>query len=94
MLKPKYRTSRINTGILLAIAVSLLATALPAQAPSAGSGQAIPIAILDFEANGISQTEAIALTDRLRNELFRLGEFEVVERGLMEAILQEQDFQL
>ncbi len=56
--------------------------------------KAIPIAILDFEANGISQTEAIALTDRLRNELFRLGQFEVVERGLMEDILLEQDFQL
>ena len=94
MLKPKYWTSRINTGLLLTIAVSLQVTALPAQAPSAGSGQAIPIAILDFEANGISQTEAIALTDRLRNELFRLGEFEVVERGMMEDILLEQDFQL
>ena len=56
--------------------------------------QNIPIAILDFEANGISPTEAIALTDRLRNELFRLGQFEVVERGLMEEILLEQDFQL
>ena len=86
MLKPKYRTSRINRGLLLAIAVSLQATALTAQP--------IPIAILDFEANGISQTEAIALTDRLRNELFRLGQFEVVERGLMEEILLEQDFQL
>ncbi|MCH8025111.1 MAG: hypothetical protein IIB43_10455, partial [Candidatus Marinimicrobia bacterium] len=83
MLKPKYRTSRINTGLLITIAVSLQATALPAQP--------IPIAILDFEANGISQTEAIALTDRLRNELFRLGQFEVVERGLMEEILLEQD---
>ncbi len=86
MIWPKYWTSRINTGLLLAIAVSLQATALPAQA--------VPIAVLDFEANGISQTEAIALTDRLRNELFRLGEFEVVERGMMEDILLEQDFQL
>jgi len=58
------------------------------------SAQPIPIAIVEFEGNGISQTEAIALTDRLRNELFRLGAFEVVERGMMEAILTEQDFQL
>ena len=57
-------------------------------------GQAIPIAVVEFEGNGISQTEAIALTDRLRNELFRLGAFEVVERGMMETILTEQDFQL
>ncbi len=86
MLKPQYRTGRFNSGLQLAIAVALQATVLPAQA--------VPIAILDFEANGISQTEVIALTDRLRNELFRLGEFEVVERGLMEDILLEQDFQL
>jgi len=58
------------------------------------SAQPIPIAIVEFEGNGISQTEAIALTDRLRNELFRLGAFEVVERGMMETILNEQDFQL
>ena len=58
------------------------------------SAQPIPIAIVEFEGNGISQTEAIALTDRLRNELFRLGAFEVVERGMMESILTEQDFQL
>lgn len=58
------------------------------------NGQNIPIAVLDFEANGISQTEVIALTDRLRNELFRQGKFDVVERGLMEDILLEQDFQL
>jgi len=58
------------------------------------SAQAIPIAVVEFEGNGISQTEAIALTDRLRNELFRLGAFEVVERGMMETILTEQDFQL
>ncbi len=57
-------------------------------------GQAIPIAVVEFEGNGISQTEAIALTDRLRNELFRLGAFEVVERGMMETILTEQDFQM
>lgn len=56
--------------------------------------QRIPVAVLDFEANGISQTEVIALTDRLRNELFRQGNFDVVERGLMEGILLEQDFQL
>jgi len=56
--------------------------------------QAIPIAVVEFEANGIPQTEAIALTDRLRNELFRLGAFEVVERDMMGNILREQDFQM
>ncbi len=56
-------------------------------------GQEIPIAVLDFDGIGISQTEATALSNRLRNELFRLGRFEVVDRGMMENILSEQDFQ-
>lgn len=67
------------------LTLALQTTTLPAQA--------IPIAILDFDGFGISQTEAIALTNRLRNELFRLGRFEVVDRGMMENILSEQDFQ-
>ncbi|MFC1481399.1 CsgG/HfaB family protein [Candidatus Neomarinimicrobiota bacterium] len=57
-------------------------------------GQKIPIAVLEFEASGISQSDVIALTDRLRNELFNEGAFDVLERGMMEAILIEQDFQL
>ncbi|MBA7600625.1 hypothetical protein ES703_07683 [subsurface metagenome] len=77
---------RTYSGLLLAGAVLFQVSFLHAQA--------IPIAIVEFEGNGISQTEAIALTDRLRNELFRLGAFEVVERGMMETILNEQDFQL
>ena len=77
---------RSCSGLLLTGAVLFQVSFLPAQA--------IPIAVVEFEGNGISQTEAIALTDRLRNELFRLGAFEVVERGMMETILTEQDFQL
>jgi TolB-like protein len=56
--------------------------------------QALPIAVLDFDGFGISESEAIALSNRLRNELFRLGTFQVVDRGMMQSILQEQDFQL
>jgi len=77
---------RSYSGLLLAGAVLLQVNFLPAQS--------VPIAVVEFEGNGISQTEAIALTDRLRNELFRLGTFEVVERGMMESILAEQDFQM
>ncbi|MFB0516252.1 MAG: DUF2380 domain-containing protein [Candidatus Neomarinimicrobiota bacterium] len=58
------------------------------------TAQVIPIAVLDFEGFGISQNEAIALSNRLRNELFKLGTFEVVDRGMMETILSEQDFQM
>ena len=85
---------RYYSGLLLAGAVLFQVSLLPAQAPSTSSGQAIPIAVMDFDGRGISEIEAAALTDRLRNELFRLGTFEVVERGMMENILAEQDFQL
>ena len=53
-----------------------------------------PIAVVEFEGKNISQSEASILTDRLRNELFRIGEFDVLERELMQQILMEQDFQL
>ena len=47
-----------------------------------------PIAIIDFEGKEISQSEASALTDRLRNELINNGHYKVVERDMMEEILQ------
>ncbi|UCH09651.1 MAG: DUF2380 domain-containing protein [Fidelibacterota bacterium] len=73
------------TGLILGLFVSQMAFL---------NAQAVPIAVLDFEGFGISETEAVALSNRLRNELFRLGTFEVVDRGMMESILAEQDFQM
>lgn len=58
------------------------------------SAQQIAIAVTDFEGIGISHDDARALTARLRNELFKLGKFEIVERALMENILAEQNFQM
>ncbi|MFC1620511.1 CsgG/HfaB family protein [Candidatus Neomarinimicrobiota bacterium] len=57
-------------------------------------GQKIPVAVAELEGRGVSTFEVAALSDRLRNELFRLGTYDVVEREMMEEILQEQDFQL
>ena len=51
-------------------------------------------AVMDLEGGGISAREAQALTDRLRSLIVRTGKVTVVERGAMQAILQEQDFQL
>jgi TolB-like protein len=51
-------------------------------------------AILDLEGRGISAYEAASLTDRLRSELVNVGSVRIVERGNMEQILSEQDFQL
>ena len=52
-----------------------------------------PIAVIDFEGFGISQSETMALTNRLRNELHNTGSFKVIERNMMEEILNEQGFQ-
>ncbi|MEE9463946.1 MAG: CsgG/HfaB family protein [Candidatus Neomarinimicrobiota bacterium] len=57
------------------------------------SAQKITVAVVDLEGIGIAQVEAVALSNRLRNELFRLGTFKVVDRGLMQDILIEQNLQ-
>ena len=54
----------------------------------------IPIAVVDLEGKGISGTEASTLSDRLRDELFKTGKFKVMERGMMDQILEEQGFQI
>ncbi|MBL7010018.1 MAG: PEGA domain-containing protein [Candidatus Marinimicrobia bacterium] len=51
------------------------------------------IAVLDFDANNITKSEAAILTDRLRTELFEIGAFNVIERSVMEEVLKEQGFQ-
>jgi len=58
-----------------------------------GYGQQENIAVLDLDPTGISPNEAQFLSDRLRTELFETGVFQVVERGKMNSILQEQGFQ-
>ena len=52
------------------------------------------VAVMDMEGRGISAIEAATLTDRMRSELVATGVVTVVERGAMQAILAEQDFQL
>jgi len=52
------------------------------------------IAVVEFQANGVSQIEARALTDRLVLELFKTGEFTVLEREMLDKIIDEQKFQL
>jgi len=51
------------------------------------------IAVLDFEGYGISEFEVQTLTNRARSLLVRIGKYQVVERGKMDAILKEQGFQ-
>ncbi len=53
----------------------------------------INIAVLELNGNGIDETDLIGLSNRLRTELFKTGEFTVIERSQMDLILQEQGFQ-
>ena len=64
-----------------------IATALMGQ-------EMITIAVLELDPRGLSGTEAASLTDRLRSNLVAFKIYEVVDRGNMEAILKEQEFQL
>jgi len=52
------------------------------------------MAIIDFEGLGISQQEAQLLTNRLRTLLVQTDNYNIIERGQMEQIFQEQNFQL
>ncbi len=53
------------------------------------------IAVLDIDAKaGVSPAGAATLADRLRSELVNLKVFTVLERGQMDAILQEQGFNM
>ena len=56
-------------------------------------GQNKTIAILDFDGDGISQSETRTLTNRLRDEIFNTGSYIVLERGKMDEVLEEQGFQ-
>lgn len=51
-------------------------------------------AVLDFQSTGISKNEALSLCNLLRAELVSTGKINLVERGAMQQILAEQDFQL
>ena len=53
----------------------------------------IPIAVNDLKGNGLSSSEVAIISDRLRLELFQTGAYIVMERGEMNTILQEMEFQ-
>ena len=54
---------------------------------------AISIAVLDLDAEGVSKSEARIISQRLRTVLFETGKFIVLERDNMDEILKEQGFQ-
>jgi len=56
--------------------------------------QLTTMAMLDFEPFGISSVESAILTNRMRSQLVKTGKVTVVERGMMQQVLAEQDFQM
>jgi len=54
----------------------------------------LSLAVLPLHGHNISPGDAALLTDRLINELFRLEGYQIVERQIVEAVLEEQKFQL
>ena len=57
------------------------------------TGERMPVAVLDFKGLGLDKQETAILSDRLRAELVGMGVFQVVERGRMQEILEEQGLQ-
>jgi TolB-like protein len=53
----------------------------------------IPLAVLDLDAEGISDSDSRIISERLRTELFKTGKFQVLERDKMKMILNEHSFQ-
>lgn len=51
------------------------------------------VAVMDFEARGVSQNTALSVSDYARTVIFRTGKFTVVNREDMNALLKEVKFQ-
>jgi hypothetical protein len=51
------------------------------------------IAVNNLKAIGVTENEALSLTDALRSELGKSGKYQVMERSQMDEILKEQGFQ-
>ena len=51
------------------------------------------IAVVDFTGNNVNEGDCRALTDRLRIELYNTKHYKVIERAMMDDILEEQKFQ-
>ncbi len=52
------------------------------------------VAIMEFEASGMSENDAANITSRFGYELSKANRFRITEREMMEQILKEQQFQL
>ena len=91
-----YRSHQVFFAVVILSCLGIPAIYHPLQAYSpqdVGESQLITMAVIDLEGKGISQVEASTLTDRLRTSLVQTGKVNVLERAMMEDILQETEFQ-
>ena len=51
------------------------------------------IAVSDLVGQGVNQSEANVVSEKLRAELYKTGRFHIIERSQMQEILKEQGFQ-
>lgn len=75
------------------LSIVLFSTICIAQDTAGVTKQNPLVAVNTLDGRGISPDEAATLTDVLRSKLMNTGKYEVMERGQMETILQEQAFQ-
>ncbi len=75
--------------VVIAAFLLSVASVVPAQTDSR-----VAMGVLDLESPTISAAELRVLSDRLRVELFNTGQFRIIERERIDAVLQEQGFQL
>ncbi|NOZ04716.1 MAG: hypothetical protein GXO92_09000 [FCB group bacterium] len=83
----KHMYKLLLTGILLIVPAFVTAQA------EAESAEKPTAAVLDFQGLGITNMEAVALTQRLAGELVNTGALIIVERNQIKEILEEQGFQ-
>lgn len=62
--------------------------------PSYNPSEQLLLAVIDFDAKGISRNEARTASDWLRTEIINTGAFKVIERSAMDMILKEQAFSM
>ena len=73
--------------------ITVLTIALLAGATSLAQ-DGVRIGVMDLVSETVSEAETRILSNRLRIELVRTGEFTVIERERMDLILEEQGFQM
>jgi len=61
---------------------------------AAAAADRTSVALLDLQEKGVTAEEASAITDRIREELFKTGQFTVMDRSVMDKLLAERGLQM